>query len=135
MATQRKSILTATFGEYARLNPALIASYGGEANIERMISTNVRQANAAGFDVDNIAINPEDPADSIKRFEAKLRSQDWDGLLVGWGLRGNQSHTVLFEAAVNVAREVAPQTRMLFGNAPDDMFMTIQRNFPEANVS
>ncbi|KAK3067985.1 hypothetical protein LTR53_014794 [Teratosphaeriaceae sp. CCFEE 6253] len=128
MTDQRKSILAGTFGPYVKQDSALIESYGGEENIKKMIMASVRQANEAGFDVDNIAFSKE-PEDSIKRLEGKLRSQQWDGFLIGWGVRGNKDSTALFEAAVNTARKVAPQTTLLFGNAPDDLSNTLQRNF------
>ncbi|TKA76586.1 hypothetical protein B0A55_04052 [Friedmanniomyces simplex] len=129
MATHRKSILAATFGEYVQQDPDLVASYGGEDNIKKIVASLIQQASAAGFDVDTFAFNPQEPEDSIKRLEEKLRSRDWDGMLIGWGLRGNKSHTPLFEAAVNAAREVVPRTKLMFGNAPDDFFNTLQRNF------
>ncbi|KAK4890289.1 hypothetical protein LTR27_011050 [Elasticomyces elasticus] len=129
MAGQRKSILAGTFGPYVKQDSALIESYGGEANIKNMIMASIRQANEAGFDVDNIAFNPKEPKDSIRRLEDKLRSQHWAGFLIGWGVRGNKEYTPLFETAVNTARRMDPQTMLLFGNAPDDLFNTLQRNF------
>ncbi|KAK3074634.1 hypothetical protein LTR53_002779 [Teratosphaeriaceae sp. CCFEE 6253] len=129
MATPRRQILTATFGPYVKLYPAVIASYGGEEKIAAMIQASIQQANDAGFDVDNFAVNPADPGDSIQRLEDKLRSRHFDGLLIGWGIRGNQEYTPLFEAVVHAAKEVTPRTKMLFGNAPDDLYNTLQRNF------
>ena len=129
MAESRKSILTATFGPYVKQDPALIASYGGEENIKKMITFSIKQANELGFDVADIALNPQDQEGSVRQLEDKLRSQSFDGLLIGWGLRGNKDYTPFFEAAVNTAKDVAPQTKLLFGNAPDDLVNTLRRTF------
>ncbi|EMC97182.1 hypothetical protein BAUCODRAFT_32921 [Baudoinia panamericana UAMH 10762] len=135
MASTRKAILTATFGQYVKDDPAALARFGGEDKIKQMVAASVKQANDAGFDISNIALNPKDLQDSIERLAATLKDKQWDGFLIGFGIRGGKEHTPLFEAAVNTAQEVAPRTRMLFGNAPDDLYNTLQRNFPDVACS
>ena len=103
--------------------------YGSEENIKRQVAASVQQASTAGFEVANFAINPADPDDSIKRLEDELRSRRWDGVLFGYGVRGNKDYNVLFEKAVNTVKGVAPAARLLFGTSPADLMATLERNF------
>lgn len=132
MSSERKNILAATLGDYIRLDAAVLAKLGGEENIKKAVAASVQQAAEAGFDVENIALNPNDVDDTLNRLEQKLKSQHWDGVLIGFMIRGNKDYTVVFEAAVNACRRVAPETVMLFGTSWDDLLVTLHRNFPEA---
>jgi hypothetical protein len=132
MSTPRRSVLVAALGGSVNQDPALLERFGGEDGIKKAIVASIHRAKEAGFDVSNIALNPTDIEDSRKRLEEKLKSQDWDGLLIGFGIRGNKDYTELFEEAVNLAKDVTPRTRLLFGKSPDDLYATLQRNFPAA---
>ena len=51
--------------------------------------------------------------------------------MIGYGIRGPKEYTVLFESVVNAAREIAPGAKLMFSTAPDGVFETIRRAFPE----
>ncbi|KAK4543137.1 hypothetical protein LTR36_005915 [Oleoguttula mirabilis] len=102
------------------------------ANMAAMVATSIAQANAAGFDIEPIEVDPDDPQGTLVRLSGKLRSQHWEGVLIGFAFRGAKEHTPIFEAAVNVvASEVVARgtTRLLFGNAPDNVMAVLERNF------
>jgi hypothetical protein len=129
MTPHRRSILVAALSGTTKPDPALLERFGSEEGIKKAVFASIQQAKEAGFDVSNIALDPSDVDDSSKRLEEKLKSQQWDGLLIGFGIRGNKDYTELFEAAVNLAKDVSPGMRLLFGKAPDDLYATLQRNF------
>ncbi|KAK5121979.1 hypothetical protein LTR85_004551 [Meristemomyces frigidus] len=101
--------------------------------LKAMVGASIKQATAHGFDIAAIELNPgKDSLDaSMEKLGEKLQSQHWDGFLIGFAVRGNKEQTPVFEAAVNLAaRKAVPTgTKLLFGNAPDDLMVTLERNF------
>ena len=68
--------------------------------------------NNLGFDFDGNDI----PA-SLQGLRETLNERNWDGILIGWCIRGNPSYTVLFEKIVDLCNNVVrkhPQTKLIF---------------------
>lgn len=60
----------------------------------------------------------------------------WDGVIVGWCIRGNVEHTELFEKVVQMCYG-ADGRKLMFSKGPDDLVNTVRRNFvgPRAEVA
>ena len=133
MASERRTILTVMLDHTLPSSTSSQNPFGDmdKSQIQRMVADAHEKVRQAGFDSDTIELNPHDHDASITRLAEKLQSWDYDALQVGFGLRGNREVTPLFEAVVQKWREVAPQkTRIMFGNSPVDVMVTLRRNFP-----
>ena len=127
MAASRKSILIVALG---RNNP-LPAAFGDPKTIQAQVAASTAEAEQAGYDITNFAVDLQDLNGTLKTIRQKLNGQHWDGMLIGFGVRGDKNHTVLFESVVNASREVSPGTKLLFSPGPYDLMTTLERNFLE----
>ncbi|QKX60404.1 uncharacterized protein TRUGW13939_07549 [Talaromyces rugulosus] len=88
--------------------------------------------NSVGFDFD-----ANDIPTTLKDLEAKIYGQEWDGIMVGWCLRGNPDRTALFEKVVTLSTrtmQVRPQMKLMFCAGPNDIADATLRNFPVSSV-
>lgn len=88
--------------------------------------------NTVGFDFD-----ANDLPTTLKDLEAIIHGQEWDGIMIGWCLRGNQEGAAMFEQVVSVcigAMRDCPQMKLMFCAGPDDVADSILRNFPAEGV-
>lgn len=87
------------------------------------------QFNNCGFDLD-----PTDIPKTVDGLRKELRSQRWDGVLVGWCTRGYLERTELFNevvaACVDEAR-VQKDMKLIFNTGPQDLAEPILRSFPQ----
>ena len=78
-------------------------------------------------------LEDEKPAAPIAK---ALQESSFDGVLIGWGVRGLPENSPLFEQAVQAVRDNAPlSTKMIFSTTADDHLLTIRRNFPAVKES
>ena len=91
------------------------------------IQAGLKQAQEAGYDTTMLELNPGDPKGSLESVRQTLKSKNFDGLLIGYGLRGMKENTLLFEDVVNCARELRPGTKLLFATSPDGILETLER--------
>lgn len=128
--TTRRAILIMGIGRFLRNRPEF-DSAEAEA-VKQKVSADMEEVRSAGFDCVSFDMNPEDPSETLQRLRDQLRSQPWDGVLIGFGVRGAVELTPLFEAAVNLCvKETAHSTKLMFSAGPDKIFEAIRRNFPE----
>ncbi|KAF2485627.1 hypothetical protein BDY17DRAFT_293984 [Neohortaea acidophila] len=134
MPTHRGSILTAGLGRFAATDANAQAHFGPGAGerARELLATSVEKAKNAGFDVVTIDINPNEPGESLDRFLSTLRSGDFVGVNIGYGVRGHKEHTELFEKLLNHAWACKPGIKIMFSNGPDEVITAIKRSFPEA---
>ncbi|KAK0289162.1 hypothetical protein LTS00_009380 [Friedmanniomyces endolithicus] len=118
--------------ELLALSIAQARDAGFEVIGEDMNPGDPDDTNDAGFEVIGEDMNPGDPDDTIKRFSAQLESRQWVAVNVGYGIRGNKDHTVLFERILEACRTTRPEAKIIFSNGPDEVFTAIKRNFPES---
>jgi hypothetical protein len=59
--------------------------------------------------------------------QSHLRRKQFDGVLIGAGVRANPSHFMLFEKLINVVHEHAPQARICFNTLPSDTAAAVKR--------
>ncbi|MEO5860510.1 MAG: hypothetical protein ABIR33_16370 [Pyrinomonadaceae bacterium] len=64
---------------------------------------------------------------AVTVLEDKLRAEQFDGVLIGAGVRANPSNFILFEKLVNVVHEHAPQAKFCFNTMPNDTAAAVQR--------
>lgn len=94
-----------------------------------MLDKTEADCKAAGYDFVTFAAVPEEGTTTL--LEAlKERQPHWDGIVLGFGVRGNPEMTVWFEEIVNAVREKSPKTKFLFNTSPDSTLEAAKRNFP-----
>ena len=133
-AAEPNYILSAGLGRFASQDANAAKHFGPQASekTRELLAISIAQARDAGFEVIGEDVNPGDPDDTIKRFSAQLESRQWVAVNVGYGIRGNKDHTVLFERILEACRTIRPGAKIIFSNGPDEVFAAIKRNFPES---
>ena len=89
MTEERKAILSAGLGHFATTDPNAQARFGANAGAKarELLAISIEKANQAGFDVVPVDVNPKDPEDTLKRFTDQLRSREFVGINIGYGVR------------------------------------------------
>ncbi|KKY17290.1 hypothetical protein UCDDS831_g06458 [Diplodia seriata] len=89
--------------------------------------------NVPGLHHDNYFVVP-DNTDAWRVTERTVRAghdgRPWDGITIGWGLRGHADMTVVFERVVNLAKEASPSSKLIFSGPASDHFGAVKRNWP-----
>jgi len=57
----------------------------------------------------------------------RLRQKQFDGVLIGAGVRTIPKYFILFEKLINVVHEHAPQAKLCFNTKPSDTAEAVQR--------
>ena len=102
-----------------------------KARVTSMVHGEVDKAKAENIDVTIVSANPDDIPGTLEKTKTVLQSQQWDGFNVGFGVRGNQSMTPLFEQVVNLGHELAPKAKLMFSETPDSILKAIKRAYPD----
>lgn len=82
--------------------------------------------NNIGFDADLSNVDK-----LLSDLRDRLRARKFDGLLVGWCLRGYTERTEVFEKVVEVCVEEGRGAKLMFSTGPENLAETVLRNFPE----
>ena len=88
-----------------------------DAQLERM--------RAAGFDVTSCLIDLGETAEAVT--SKALRSDQFDCVLIGAGLRQPGERLLLFEKIINLVHQHAPSARICFNSNPADSLEAVQR--------
>lgn len=102
---------------------------------ESVVMENLAQQTAlakeAGFNVDTYFVEPQDASKTLHVIREAIRSRpQWDGVMIGFGVRGDPAHTSLFELAVNTCiEEIKPAPRFAFNVSPDSTVEALMRVF------
>ncbi|KAK6443543.1 hypothetical protein LTR95_000370 [Oleoguttula sp. CCFEE 5521] len=81
------------------------------------------------FDNQPFDVMPTDP-DLFIDLRGKLKAGDYDGVLIGWCLRGFPERTALFEEIVNaVVESKDAKTKLMFCTGQEDLGKAILRSF------
>lgn len=126
--TVPKSILTISLAKHLTGEP-----------VAEVLAQDWKKANAAtAINFDNVGFDVEfrDFDHTLEDLRARLHEREWDGVLVGWCLRGKPAHTEMFERVVRVCFDgLKPErTKLMFCTGPDDLVNSARRNFPEGFV-
>lgn len=125
-STPRKFILTVSLSQHLTGIP-----------IAKVIKADWNKAKARDVAnlIENVGFNldPEDVPGTLKALKSKLEGRSWDGIILGWCIRGHVEFTTLFEKVVVTCFEVmrlTPHTKIMFCTGPDNLVETVLRNFP-----
>lgn len=128
-SSARKSILVVNLGQYLTGVPAEKAI---KADWEKEKAHNITSLfDNKGFDLD-----PKDVTSTLRALKKILEERPWDGVLLGWCVRGHVEFTLLFEELITLCCEVqksALQMKIMFSTGPDNLVETVARNFPVGN--
>lgn len=86
---------------------------------------------SAGYDV---TCSYHAQEDGLQPFIDVLRSKDWDGVIIGMGVRGSVVLNEWFEGLVNAVREFAPRAKLGFNTRPDTTVAAARRIAPIVEV-
>ncbi|TVY39610.1 hypothetical protein LOCC1_G005831 [Lachnellula occidentalis] len=119
----RKSILTISLSQHLIGSP-----------IEKAIEADWAKEKAYGIihSFVNVGFNldPTDVLGALKALKYELGERTWDGIIIGWCIRGNVEFTLLFEQVHSACCEVAPRAKIMFSTGSDNLVETVVRNFP-----
>lgn len=98
----------------------------------------VQPAVASRFHNVGFNLDPTNVSGTLHELEKVLEENSWDGLLLGWCVRGHVEFTELFESVVNVctrnivemARQGRKEPKLLFCIGPEDLVNASVRSFP-----
>lgn len=88
----------------------------------------LKRFNNVPFDFD-----ANDIPTTLKDLKSTIDARKWDGILIGWCIRGNPERTPLFEEVVAVCRKASQdsaETKLMFCTGPDNLADATLRNFP-----
>jgi len=108
-----------------------IFSVGITTTPERLakLEANQKRSQEAGYDHEMYIFPVDEHEAALEHVKGKLASKKYDGLIVGFGLRGDAKNTILFEKIVNLASEMVPGIKFGFSGSPDDLFDCVVRNY------
>lgn len=95
--------------------------------MQTAVKAAIKQAHEVGYRAETYAVDITD-GDHMETFRGFLKERTWDGVMIGWGIRGALEHTELFEKLVNgVLAYVKPTPKFVFSLKPDGFIDAIQR--------
>lgn len=101
--------------------------------MQAAVGAAMKRANEEGYRAEMYAMDRQD-AHRMDNFRGFLKCRTWDGVMIGWGIRGIPEHTELFEELVNmVVAEVKPAPKFIFSLKPDGLIDAIQRVLGKEN--
>ncbi len=104
----------------------------GQADLEAKLNAGAKKALEAGYDLEMVILDIANFTSEKDKVEERFRSKHWDGVIVGFGVRGNPDYTEIFETLVNMASEIVPGVQFGFTSTPEDLFPCLQRVFGQA---
>lgn len=66
-------------------------------------------------------------ATAAQTVQARLAERNYDGVIIGAGIRVAESNFLLFEQLINVVHTYAPQAKIIFNTSPKDNPAAVQR--------
>ena len=95
--------------------------------MQAAVGAAIKRASEVGYRVESYGVNTAD-FNPVQDFRNFLRGRTWEGVMIGWGIRGMQEHTELFEKLVNVVlADVTPTPKFIFSTNPNGFVNAIQR--------
>lgn len=80
---------------------------------------------ALGYDVTKCWVDLG--ATAAQTVQARLAERNYDGVIIGAGIRVAESNFLLFEQLINVVHSHAPQAKIMFNTSPKDNPTAVQR--------
>lgn len=108
------------FVDYASLPTHL-----DEPTLRAGLDADVHKLRDLGYQADWLLIDRGETASAV--VSAKLKSDTFDCILIGAGIRTVPPLFLLFEKIVNVVHEEAPGAKICFNTQPEDTARSVQR--------
>lgn len=100
------------------------------ATIGHFAAEETAKCNKAGFDVEVLIFDAQGPHEvSLSIIRKSLGARKWDGVVIGFGVRGDRALTVLFEDTINVCVGEFGITQFGFNSSPGDTAEAVVRAF------
>lgn len=101
------------------------------ATIQRFAAEQTAKVKEAGIDINGLILDPHAPHEALlEQVHAKLEEQPrWDGVVIGFGIRGDGALTILFERIVNMCVQEFKISRFGFNSTPGDTAEAVIRGF------
>lgn len=128
MTSKQLKILVAGLTVHADIPTYFRDLYGTPDQIQAAITADEDRIRDSGIDVTSFQINDADAAAGLQWIENKLRSEKFDGIVIGSGLRLVPSQTALFESAVQLCVKEMKGAILMFNAGPGTNWDTVQRN-------
>lgn len=106
-------------------------SGNSESTIAQHVAQQTALAKEAGFEVETCYVDAQDISKAVDDIKKAIKSRpQWDGVMIGFGVRGDPAHTPLFELAVNTCiEEVRPTPKFAFNVSPNSTVEALIRVF------
>ena len=96
-----------------------------EPILRKGLETDLSRLRGLGYAAEWLLIDRGETAEAV--VAAKLRSERFDCVLIGAGIRTIPPLFLLFEKVVNTVHENAPSAKVCFNTKPDDTAESVQR--------
>ena len=107
-------------------DPAYSAFPGLDAaKVMAALTADANNLNALGYDAKLCLTDFGETAEAVLSNE--LKSKDYDGVLIGAGVRTVAPNFLLFEKLINIIHQHAPQAKICFNTKPSDTADAIKR--------
>lgn len=93
--------------------------------VDAGIKASMNQLSGLGYQPELCWVDFGQTASSV--VQARLEKQDFDGVLIGAGIRIPASNFLLFEKLINAIHEYAPKAKIFFNTNPRDTTAAVQR--------
>ena len=121
--TDRKTVLMVGWNpdvvDYSRW-PGLTAE-----KVRHALNADADRLNALGYAAELCFIH--DGESAAREVAAALDQRAWDCVLIGAGVRKDETHFLVFEALVNTVHHLAPAAKICFNTGPTDSVDAVQR--------
>lgn len=104
--------------------PEMVAAHLTAETVLAGIAAENDRIRALGYDVERCHVAPDTDLQTVRD---RLASNRWDAVVIGAGMRTRPEAWLLFERAINLVHELAPNARICFPSGPTDAAEAIQR--------
>ncbi|CAI6333590.1 unnamed protein product [Periconia digitata] len=115
----------------SEVDPYFRKLYGTPDQIKAKIDADIENIRAAGFHVELKYVSDASPqamTESVEWLRNRLRTEKFDGVMIGTGLRLVPEQTALWEEVVNVFIQESPKSVFMFNDGPGRNYWALQRN-------
>lgn len=109
------------------LDPRRVPGPWDPEPVARAIRTGLEELAGEGYDAETCLLGLDGSDDVATRVAAALRSQAWDCVVVGGGIRKEESLLELFETIINLIGTAAPGSQIAFNSAPGKLVEAVER--------
>lgn len=102
--------------------------YGTPDEIKAKVAADAQRLKEAGHDVSEFFLDENKLDEGLEWLTTKLRAEQFDGIMVGSGLRLIPEMTAIYELVVNVVATEGKGSVLLFNDGPGGNWDAVQRN-------